>query len=223
MTTKRFPEVGYAGEQREIFRSGRAAGAVSLEQLAGKPDLYALGPCEGLDGEITVFKSRPYVSKLRGGGDAYIVERSFSHMAIFLAWTRMRAWDDVSIPETIADYGALEGFVRQAMLEKGASAMPFPFLISGRPRSLAWHINVDRSEGRPITQELFRKSKQAYALSGEMIDVFGIYSDRHAGVLMGQDMRIHIHFVSRDSKATGHIDAIDPGGMTLRLPKPVSM
>ncbi len=217
MAAKRFPGVEHAGEQRQIFKSGRADGVISLETLAGEQDLYALGPVEGLDGEITIFNSRPYVSRLCGGGDAYIVERSFGCKAIFLAWARMREWIDAIVPDAVTDYGALESFVAKAGAQRGMEA-PFPFLMAGRPRGLAWHINVDRTGGRPVTQELFRKSKQPYALEGETIDIFGVYSDRHGGVFMGQDMKIHVHFVSRDSKAAGHIDGIDPAGMTLRLP-----
>jgi hypothetical protein len=91
--------------------------------------------------------------------------------------------------------------------------------MTGSPRELAWHINVDRTDGQPITPELFRKSKQQYTLRGEQVDIFGVYSEKHGGVFMSQDLRIHIHFVSRDSAATGHIDGISPSALTLRLPR----
>jgi hypothetical protein len=57
-------------------------------------------------------------------------------------------------------------------------------------------------------------------LRGERVDIFGVHAEQHGGILMGEGMKIHIHFVSRDSDATGHIDEIAPGGLALRLPRP---
>ena len=210
--------VRYIGAQREIFKSGRADAQISLAELSDQPNLYALGPVAGLDGEITIFDSRPYVSQVRGDGDAYVVDRSFDHGAIFLAWAQMREWDDTAVAESVSSYKELETFVKQAARERGIDTdAPFPFLMSGTVHEIVWHINVDRTGGQPITRELFQKSKQKYTLRRERVDNFGVHSERHGGILMGDDMRIHIHFVSRDSDATGHIDEIAPGGLMLRL------
>src|SRR5262245_30672009 len=105
--------VWYVGEQREIFRTGRAGASLALADLQGIPDLYALGPVEGLDGEITVFNSMAYVSKLRGAGDAYAVDCTFNHNAIFLVWAQVREWDDVPVPNAVSNYGELETFVAE--------------------------------------------------------------------------------------------------------------
>ena len=63
---------------------------------------------------------------------------------------------------------------RQAGLD---TAVPFPFLIAGTPRELVWHINVDRTEGKPITRDLFWKSKQQYTQRAERVDILGVYSE----------------------------------------------
>lgn len=212
--------LSHIGAQREMFRTGRASPSLALAGLAGLPNLYALGPIAGLDGEITIFNSQPYVSKVRGGGEAYVVDRTFDHEAIFLVWTQMREWEDIRIPESVSNYGQLEVFVEQAARERGIDTnAPFAFLMNGAPRELVWHINVDRTEGQPITRELFRRSKQPYTLRGERVDIFGVHSARHGGIFMGEGLKIHIHFISRDSTATGHIDDIAPGSLTLRLPR----
>ncbi|MBF0559554.1 MAG: hypothetical protein HQL08_12340, partial [Nitrospirae bacterium] len=46
--------VEYIGAQKDIFVSGKAASVVSLEGLEGHKGLYAMGPVDGLDGEITI-------------------------------------------------------------------------------------------------------------------------------------------------------------------------
>ena len=51
--------VEYVGAQKDIFRTGKAASVVNLEELAGKKGLFAIGPIDGLDGEITIFDSKP--------------------------------------------------------------------------------------------------------------------------------------------------------------------
>ena len=109
---------------------------------------------------------------------------------------------------------------------------PFPFLLAGTPEEIKWHINVDRTEGKPITNELFVKSKEPYVTKHEPMDIVGFYAEGHPGEFIsqyapaiqegsGMKNAIHLHHVSRTSKASGHIDDITlGGGMVLRLPKP---
>lgn len=51
--------VEYVGAQKEIFKTGKATSVVSLEELAEKKGVFAIGPIDGLDGEITIFDSKP--------------------------------------------------------------------------------------------------------------------------------------------------------------------
>jgi hypothetical protein len=99
--------VSHIGEQREIFKTGRARAKLSLAELSRIPNLYALGPVEGLNGEITIFNSEPYVSKLCSGGNDYVVDRTFNHGAMFLVWAQIRDWDDNRVPESVSSYGEL--------------------------------------------------------------------------------------------------------------------
>jgi acetolactate decarboxylase len=224
--------VEYVGAQKEIFKTGKATSVVSLEDLAGKKGLYAMGPVDGLDGEITIFDSKPYITKVRGND--YTVDKTFKHGAFFLVWSEQtKNWSDVQVPAKVKGYVELQKFVREQAQKAGIDVMkPFPFLLVGTPAEIKWHINVDRTEGKPITKELFLKSKEPYVTRNEPVDIVGFYSDHHAGVFLnqfspaikegsGMENMIHIHLVSKTSKAAGHIDDITFGdGMVLRLPKP---
>jgi acetolactate decarboxylase len=221
--------VEFAGAQSTIFATGKADGALSIGSLEKRAFLYAIGPVKALDGEITVFESRPYVSRARGS--SYVVERAWNEEAIFLAWSSQESWQDISVPDNVRGYLDLQDFVKlaatSARLDVGK---PFPFLLAGAPSEIRWHINVDRTEGRPIDRELFARSKATFVLRNEWVDIIGFYSERHAGVFIskyapavapesGRTNAIHIHFISRVSEATGHIDDITMnGGMLLRLP-----
>ena len=223
--------VEYVGAQRDVFKTGKAASVVSLEDLAGRKGLYAMGPIDGLDGEITVFDSKPYITKVRGTD--YIAENTWKHGAFFLVWTEQKNWSDIPLPASVKGYVDLQNFVKAQAQAAGIDiTKPFPFLLSGTPVEIKWHINVDRTEGKPITKESFYKSKQPFVTRNEPVDIIGFYSEHHAGVFLtkytpvikeGSSMEnvIHIHLVSRASKASGHIDDLTLGeGMVLRLPKP---
>ncbi len=222
--------VEYIGAQKDIFVSGKATSVVSLEDLAEQKGLYAMGPVDGLDGEITIFDSRPYITKVRGGG--YVMDNTFNHGAFFLVWTGQSKWIDIPVPEDVKGYVDLQRFVKtQAQAASVDVTKPFPFLLAGTPEEIKWHINVDRTEGKPITKELFVKSKQPFITRNEPVDIIGFYSDHHLGIFLaeyapaikegsGIKNAIHIHFVSRVSKASGHIDDLTLGkGAVLRLPK----
>jgi len=223
--------VEYVGAQKDVFVSGKAASVVSLEDLAGRKGLYAMGPIDRLDGEITIFDSKPYITKVRGSD--YVMDNTLKHGAFFLVWSEQTKWHDVPVPRTVKGYVDLQQFVKaQAQAASIDVTKPFPFLLSGTPVEIKWHINVDRTEGKPITKELFAKSKQPFVTKDEPVDIIGFYSEHHAGVFLtattpvikegsGMQNAIHIHLVSRASKASGHIDDIALGeDMLLRLPKP---
>lgn len=222
--------VEYVGAQKEIFKTGKAASVVTLEDLADRKGLYAMGPIDGLDGEITIFDSKPYITQVRGND--YTLDKTFKHGAFFLVWTEQANWIDMPLPATVKGYLDLQNFVKEQAQKSGLDVTkPFPFLLAGTPVEIKWHINVDRTEGNPITKELFVKSKEPYVTKNEPVDIIGFYSDHHVGVFLaeyapaikegsGMKNAIHIHLVSKTSKAAGHIDDITFGdGMVLRLPK----
>lgn len=223
--------VEFDGAQKTIFKTGKAAPVMSLESLAGRKSLYAIGPVEGLDGEITIFDSKPYITKVKGTD--FTVDQSLKHNAIFLVWTEQSNWQDIAIPDSVKGYIDLQQFVKAKAAETGMDmSKAFAFQITGTADEIKWHINVDRSEGQPITKELFAKSKESYVTKGEPVDIIGFYSETHPGEFIseyapaitpesGNRNAIHIHLVSRTSKAAGHIDNIKLGkDMVLRLPKP---
>jgi len=223
--------VEYVGAQKDIFVSGKALSVVSLEDLAGRKGLYAMGPIDGLDGEITIYDSKPYITKVRGKD--FVMDNTFKHGAFFLVWTEQMKWQDVPVPSSVKGYIDLQQFVKAQAKRAGIDVTkPFPFLLAGTPVEIKWHINVDRTGGKPITKSLFMKSKEPFVTKNEPVDIIGFYSDHHAGVFLNQFSpaikegsgirnEIHIHLVSHVSKAAGHIDDLTLGeGMILKLPQP---
>jgi len=222
--------VEFAGAQKDIFATGKAERVMGLQELAGTKNLFAIGPVEGLDGEITIFNSQPYISQVRGND--FEVHNSFDYGAIFLVWSAQAEWRDIAIPETVKGYLDLQDFVKEQALAAGIdNGKTFAFQLVGTPVEIKYHINVDRTEGQLITEELFKKSKAGFVIKNEPVDIIGFYSENHPGVFItkaapaikpdsGRQNAIHIHAVSKVGKATGHIDDLTLGqGMILRLPK----
>lgn len=223
--------VEFAGAQKNIFATGKAEPALTVGTMAGTTDYFGVGAVAGLDGEITVYRGKPYISKVRG--DTVSVDHARNHGAVFAVWTRQSNWREEPIPAEVKSYLELQSFVKARATAAGIDVTkPFPFLLAGAPAEVKWHINVDLTEGQPITPELFAKSKANYVAKNQPTDIVGFYSENHPGVFIsayapaikadsGVKNAIHIHMVSRDGKAAGHIDDLTlQAGMSLRLPQP---
>jgi acetolactate decarboxylase len=221
--------VEYYGSQKTIFEIGKAEANVPLAVMSGEAASFGVGAVAGLDGEITVFDGKPYVTKVRGNG--YTMDNSQEHAAVFAVWTKNTEWRDEPMPADVKTYLDLQRHVKARAAAAGIDVTKsFPFLLKGTPTEVKWHINVDLTEGKPIDSKLFAKSKANYVMKNEPVDIIGFHSENHPGVFISayapaikeKDVKntIHFHLVSKDGKSAGHIDDIAmAGGMTLRLPK----
>jgi acetolactate decarboxylase len=222
--------VEYVGAQKNMFETGKAEGVLNLKFFQGKDNVYAVGPAALLHGEMTILNSKAYVSKVRG--DDYHVDNTLNHDALFLVWSQVPRWKAIPVPESVNTYVQLQKFVKDQAAASGMDvSKPIPFQFTGAPVEIVWHINCDKTESKPITRELFAKSKAIYTMKNEPVDIIGFYSERHNGIFIsqyapaikpdsGDKNAVHMHLVSRTTKATGHIDNIILGkGMTLRLPE----
>lgn len=222
--------VEHHGRQADIVAKGTAMGAIPIGAMSGANGAYGVGAYAGLDGEITVFQGKPFVTQIRG--DSFTMDHSGNGAAIFAAWTKNTQWRDEPVPADVKTYLDLQRHVKARAVAAGidTATTSFPFLLSGTPAELKWHINVDRTDGKPVTRDLFAKSKVNYVMKGQPVDIVGFYSEKHLGAFIGtyvpaikdKDVKnaIHIHLVTKDGKSAGHIDDLAfAGGMTLRLPK----
>lgn len=221
--------VKHAGAQRDIFTTGKAQPNVSLAQMACS-GCYGVGAAAGLDGEITVLAGKPFVAQVRGA--TYEVDHGLDHSAAFAVWTEQTDWRDEPVPADVVGYLDVQRFVKARAAAAGLEVeQPFPFRLAGAPKEVKWHINVDRTEGRAITPELFAESKANYTARNRAMEIIGFYSEKHGGVFISAyapavkpesaaKNAMHIHFVARDGAATGHIDDLTlDGGMRLLLPR----
>lgn len=151
--------VEYAGAQKKIFSTGKAEQAVSVADMAAGADSYGVGAVAGLDGEITVFKGKPYVTKVRG--DDFTLDHGHDHGAVFAVWTRQPNWREEHIPAETRSYLDLQQLVKARAAAAGIDvSKPFPFRLVGTPAEVKWHINVDRARAKPSPENCSRSPRR---------------------------------------------------------------
>lgn len=210
-------EVRVAGEMRRVMRDGDLRATIDLRELAATPNLWALGPIEGLRGEITVLDGVPSIATIRDGGIE--VAASFDVRAAFLVHAQVSSWQEVPIPADVVDDAQLERFVATAAAARGfAPDRPFPFAARVTVRAVAFHV-VDKTDAAPHSMEKHDAIKVRFTLEDAPVRLVGFHSDRHHGVFTHHGTNVHVHLVTEDGRRSGHLDSVRlaPGG-TLLLP-----
>lgn len=210
-TTAPTYKVSYIGAQRNVMIKRDFRAHIGTASLATVPHLYALGPSEGLNHEITFYDGDPHTSRAiasANGIETVTVERAYPKAA-FLVWSSVATWQAVPIPARVQTQEALETFVGAAAKKAGLRlGEAFPFRVKGIVQALDWHIVRD---GQHVNFE--NRNLPAHIL--------GFYSSRHHGVFTHQGTNIHLHFTTPDRSRSGHIDNLTlTRGAVLYLPKP---
>lgn len=211
--------VEHAGSLGEVFSGKDLKGKVLLGALIARPNLYALGPLEGLRGEILIWDSVPYVSSVRNG--AVIVEKRPSARAAFLVWAQVREWQEVAVPDNVRSYEELERFVAQALAAVNPNgAGSFPFLLKGEPAKVAYHVVNLPDDGGPATHDRVEATDHREVITGRQVEILGFYSTGHKGVFTQHSTNMHLHVKTVGADRMGHLDDIVlRGGARLYLPQ----
>jgi acetolactate decarboxylase len=197
---------------------GNISGHIALASISGMRNLYALGPAEGLRGEVSVFDSEFSISRIVDG--TLRVESRFDASACFLVFTQVSAWRRLTIESAIVEQPMLEEFIAKSASELGLDVnRPFPFLIDAIPAHATFHV-LDKRDGLPHTPELHEKAKVRFVLQRQPVEVIGFYSNRHRGIFTPPDANIHMHFRTQNGQMSGHLEKIQlQPGATFAVPQ----
>jgi hypothetical protein len=212
-------EVKWIGEMRKVMRDGDLSGNVKLDALAKWPHLYALGPLEGLRGEITIWDGKPSIA-IHADGKARI-DNKFEGKACFLVYAQVPEWREFELPAKGLDKAAdLEAcMLRIARKAEIDTEKPFAFLLRGNVSKAKVHI-VNKTDDAPFSPKDHDRIKVPFEIENREVEVLGFYSDKHAGVFTHHDSNVHMHLKTADGKSSGHVDSIVPAeGMRILLPK----
>ena len=209
-------EVKWVGEMRRVMMMGEDKGIVSLDSVEALPHLYALGPVEGLNGEITVFNGEASVASIRGGKP--VVEKTFQVRAPLLVYVQVAKWSEVAIPAFVRDIVGVARFVEQSAKSAGLDmTKPNPFRITGQMDSIGLHIvNRQGREAKGMAEH--EKIEVKVPLRHADLELLGFWSDRHQGVFTHMGSNVHIHGRTTDNRISGHVDEFRIASAHLWLP-----
>jgi len=210
-------EVKWVGASRDVVR-GDLTPRISLESLVPMNRLYAVGPPEGLRGEITIIDSQPYVSRIEDGH--IVVDHSFRHRALFLVWADVGEWQQIPVPRAVSTFHDVEIFVAAAGGDAGLdTARPFPFLLRATLARLGFHI-FNKRDDAPHSPEAHERIKVKFAVEDVAAEMIGFWSNKHDGIFIPSGRTAHIHFRTSDTTMTGHVDELElRSGSVLALPR----
>jgi acetolactate decarboxylase len=203
--------VHWVGEQRKMVQTGDDRGVIELASLKGSGHLYALGPVEGRDGEITVLDGDPLITTIRAGRPQ--LEHSWSLKAAFLVYANVPTWRLAgTVP--VASLQELESVL---LAKAQGHKTPFPFRLSGRCRSISMHV-LDR-RGRPaLGHHQHDVIKATFNYQDTEVELLGFWSDQHHGVFTHMDSNLHLHGRTADGSMAGHVDEVEFESAKLWLP-----
>lgn len=210
-------EVCWVGEQRAVVRDGDLTGRVDLAALAGRPHLYAVGPLEGLKGEVTVWDGKASLARWQAG--RVVTTDEYRGKACFLVYAQVPKWIESKLPTGLDNPQDLDAHIFLAARAAGvATDRPFPFLLRGLVPSARLHV-VNKTDDAPHNAVEHAKVKVPVVVEGRELDVIGFFSKEHGGVFTHHGSHVHMHARTPDGKLSGHIDQLSPGGqMRLFLP-----
>jgi len=210
--------VRWTGAQREVL-DGDLRGHGELETLSTAAHLYALGPLEGLRGEVSIFDSVPSIARIET--DRVVTAVSWSARACFLVWAEVPEWSERAPDPVPAD---LDGVEREAVTlarEVGFDpSRPLPFRIRGTAVEATIHV-LDKRDGLPHNPERHEQAKVRWILEHTPVELIGFYSREHRGIFTPKESNVHVHLRTEDGQISGHLETIRLApGTRVAIPAP---
>lgn len=212
------PAVQWVGTLRNVHHGIDYSGHIDLRSLANVNHLYAVGPEEGLKGEITIWDSTPLLSEIEGG--KLLVKKTFNRKACFLVYGQVSRWKPVESSDAISHQSSSKQIQALAKANGLNTEIPFAFLMKGKAKSVRFHVLNKTDELPPDgTTQQHEKAKVTFTLLDQPVEILGFYSEHHQGVFTHHDSFVHLHVKTPDGKQSGHVEALDLElGSTIFLP-----
>lgn len=210
------------GSLAAMLHEKRTEGVVSLLDVAPGPHAYAVGALAGLAGEVTIVDDAVWLSRPRPDTTVeWTRTRRSEARACLLVSARVESWSEHALPAS-ADLAGLERELPRIAREAGLDVdEPFPFLIEGELRRVAFHV-IDGSrlvDTGDLHADHLRASRR-YEREGARARLVGFHSTRDQGVFTHRDATVHVHATFDDTLQSGHVDELELGsGARLFLPR----
>ena len=188
-----------------------------MDTLQNKENVYAVGSMEGLVGEIQVFNSEAFHSRVQE--DSVVVGSSVTANAALMLYAQVANWREISMPLSVVNQEALVGFLEYDNEISGlTSADPLIFTIEGKAEQISWHI-LKGPEKDSISEAAHNVSRLSGVIEDAEVEILGFYSREYEGIITHHNIPLHMHFKTADGLLAGHVDDLELGPeMTMRIP-----
>lgn len=203
------------GAMKKVMWEGRLEGTISLDSLEGREHLYGLGPMEGLSGEWLILDGEAFQSVIQADSTMKVV-RSFEGKAPFFAYGSVFSWKPVALPGQVVDHLSLEAFLDKQFAERST---PFFFRLTGMVDTAHIHV-VNLPPGTVVrSPQEAHQGQRNFTISGQACEVLGFYSTKHQAIFTHHDTHLHMHLLTKDRLAMGHLESMtmQPGSFTLEI------
>jgi alpha-acetolactate decarboxylase len=209
------------GSFKRLAHAGDTSAKIALRDVPTAAGTYAVGALTGLRGEIVVVDGKLLVT--RGHSPEGRTEvAGADDSATLLALATVSAWQEIAVPSDMKQ-AEFEAFVVKQAAGRGLdAAKPFPFLVRGEFPAMLWHVvtgAAGRGHGGAHAQgHAANRVFDERDVAGAMV---GFYSgDALEGVISHPGERFHLHYATRDSSRSGHVDGYAVrAGAVVSLPR----
>lgn len=209
-------EVKISGAMKNVMWQGQLDGTIALDSLADIPHLYGIGPVAYLRGELLIIDGKAYKSTVVNDS-VMQVEETFQVKAPFFGYASISSWTSQKLPVRVQTIAALQTYLDK--ITRNAKR-PFMFKLSGIVKSATIHV-VNLPEGATVrSPEEAHVGQVNYTLCEEPVEIVGLFSTQHQGILTHHSTFLHMHLITADRTKMGHLDDLifKKGTVTLFLP-----
>ena len=133
----------------------------------------------------------------------------------FSVYGNVNEWNETELPGNIKSIQDLEIFID---MNTKSYKRPFAFKLTGEIAHVVIHIQ-NLPEGTKVSSpQEAHKGQINYALKNREVEIVGFFSTGHQGVFTHHDSFVHMHLITKDETAMGHLDEAVFGNMKLFLP-----
>lgn len=208
--------VRWAGALRNVHQGVDFSGKIDLARLADLPHVYAVGPLEELQGEVTIWDGKPLIARIKN--KTLQVDNILVGKACFLVYGQTQRWTAETFPSTLA-LSQIGDVIKQTATKNGINTnKPFPFLIEGMAKDAQYHL-MNRTDSSPPTPgpSAHELAKVHFTLKNSPVQLLGFYSEHHQGIFTHHNSSMHIHVKTPDDRVAGHLEELElePGARLL--------